>query len=106
MAMDESNPKRSDFPCPMIIRPFEPYRSVVTGEMITDRSQRREEIRRGRDRNLEPWEPSPDRPQGFINENFCKRGGLPVSEEAQEWAAREKKKAEVKRDDHGNIIVE
>ncbi len=106
MAMDESNPKRSDFPCPMIIRPFEPYRSVITGEMITDRSQRREETRRARDRDLEPWEPRSDRPLGFINEEFCRRGGLKISEEAQEWAAEQKKKSEVKREKDGNIIVE
>lgn len=38
-------PKQSDLPAPMIIGPLKEYRSMITGEMITDRAQHREHLK-------------------------------------------------------------
>jgi hypothetical protein len=96
--------KRSDFPCPMIIRPFAPYKSVITGQEISDRSGRREEVARAADRGLVPFERIDGRPAGLINEEFAKRGGRQVSEEAKEWADNKRAAQKVKTDSEGNIL--
>lgn len=40
------HPKRSALPCPMIISDKVEYRSMMTGEMITSRSQHRDHLKR------------------------------------------------------------
>ncbi len=43
---NEVHPARSDLPCPMIISDNVEYRSTITGEPITSRSQHREHLKR------------------------------------------------------------
>lgn len=64
---------------PTVISDIPEYPSPVTGEMITSRSQRRDDLKR---HGCEEYEPSLSPTKGkFRNPNFCKKRGLEVSEE-------------------------
>lgn len=100
---ERSGPVKS--PMVMVVT-FEPYRSVVHGQIVDGQRSRREEIAMAADRNLVPFERIDGRPAGLINEQFAKRGGRKTSEAAKEWAANKRKSQAVKTDANGAIWSE
>ena len=92
---------------PMVMKSsFEPYRSVVTGQVVDGHRSRREEIAAAKDRGLVPFERIDGRPAGLINEAFAKRGGRRTSEAAKDWAAKKRQATAVKLDANGAILSE
>lgn len=92
-------------PMVMVVN-FEPYRSVVHGQIVDGQRSRREELAIAADRQLVPFERIDGRPGGLINEAFARRGGQKTSEAAKEWAANKRKSTAVKRDKSGAIWTE
>ena len=43
---DYSEPQKSDFPTPMVMRDIEPYKNMINGGMISSRSEHRELLKR------------------------------------------------------------
>lgn len=62
------------------------YISPVTGKPVDGRAARREDLKRHGCIELDP----PKKKRGFVNEEFCKRRGLPFDAEAA--ASRKKPK--------------
>lgn len=60
---------------PMVMRDTPDYESPVTGEMITSRSHRREDLKRH-----DCHEVDPPKTVTLKNERFCKKWGLPLGE--------------------------
>lgn len=64
---------------PQIIADIPDYRSPITGEMITSRSQRRYDLEK---HNCREWEPSDSPTKGKLrNARFAKKLGKSVDEE-------------------------
>jgi hypothetical protein len=101
-------PERSGVCRPMFVISdhSEPYRSVVTGQIIEGRAAHREEVAIAADKGLVPFERIDGHPGGLINEEFAKRGGRKTSEAAKEWAAKKRKSQAVKTDARGAVIAE
>jgi hypothetical protein len=99
-------PKRERLAAPRVVRPFAPYRSVVTGGVVDDGSKRREEVAIAADRGLVPFERIDTRPPGLINDRFAARGGRATSEAAKEWVSNKRRAAAVKTDRAGAVIAE
>lgn len=62
---------------PMVMRDIPEYASPVTGQPITSRSHRREDLKRHDCIEVDP----PRKPRGFKNARFAKKRGLPLNPE-------------------------
>lgn len=62
---------------PMVVSDIPEYRSPINGELITSRSQRREDLKKNGCVEIDP----PKRPRGFKNARFARKHGLPLNPE-------------------------
>lgn len=71
--------KKSDFPCPFVVRPFKPYFSPNSTPdkpiLIETREQRREDLKRHNQREVDPSECPPEVKAVFerINEDRTRK---------------------------------
>lgn len=71
-------PERGEICRPYVCGDIAEYASPVTGQMITSRSQRREDLKRNDCYEIDP----PKRKRGIGNPRFAAKHGLPLDEEA------------------------
>ncbi len=84
--------KRSDFPCPMIMRDIDEYESPIDGRMISSRSAKREDLKRS---GCVEYEPQAGHRKGYENPHFIKKHKVPrhlINDVGQEKLEREKKR--------------
>lgn len=82
------NGKASTLPAPMIMKPMAEYRSPLGTGTISSRQQRKDDLKRGNCREIDPSEFRPT----YINERFAKKHGKPVDHEgAYNEAQRQQK---------------
>lgn len=80
--------KRADIPAPQIMREIDEYKSPITGELITSRTERNADCKK---HDAIPWEPgigkksgAKDRKPGeYHNPKFAAKRGLPLSEKGR-----------------------
>lgn len=75
--VDPVSDKRSDLPCPQIMRDIPEYLSPVGSGLITSRSQRRDDLKRH-----DCVEAPPRKERGYRNERFIRKHNIPLDKVA------------------------
>lgn len=82
----EPTPKKSDGVVSVTIWPDIPdYQSPVTGDVISGRAARKEDLKKHGCIEIDP----PKEPRGFKNPRFAKKYGLPLREDVAEKLRKE-----------------